>query len=421
MRRSDLRPQERSFWRLFKEAGLDGSRRISYAEFEALARRGLRISTHQLPIEVLAGVWKVFDPSRTGMTSAGELARFFKRGTVVTATPAEAAAKRMERAREKEEAAAELKEEEEAAAAIAASAEPAGAEELRRLSDLITQRLAARTVPGVDNTQMLFRRNMSTASETMCYTEFRHMCRTELLMGVEEISSEDLWRLWLAIDVKAGGSITAGDFHRLLRQSAETTEAFDTRKLALAEAKEAQALRASLEYSSEMARVSASNAEAMEEEAMRLEVELAALATPTRTRVELPLSKYEPRHLRETLGVRTRGVGKSKSSPTLHSAKPSRRRPAAPAVSTDGDDPGARLVAEGLKLLAAEWDRQDRHDPHAEGEPRPAIQRLEQWLGTNHAPAPESPLHGARVAYESDPAHKGSPTKVRLPKLTGSP
>lgn len=75
------KPEDRSFYRIFKEMDLDSSQRISYNEVEALARERLNLAPKQLPASKLDLVWMSLDRDLSGYIDAGELSRFLRIGT----------------------------------------------------------------------------------------------------------------------------------------------------------------------------------------------------------------------------------------------------------------------------------------------------------------------------------------------------
>lgn len=73
-------PKEQSFWVLFKQMDIDGSRRISFKEFERSLRDGLHLSQSKFPHSRMLSLWRRLDADGSGYVDAGELGRFIKIG-----------------------------------------------------------------------------------------------------------------------------------------------------------------------------------------------------------------------------------------------------------------------------------------------------------------------------------------------------
>ena len=79
----------RSFFQLFKELDIDGSRRISFFELERMVREKLKLPLKEMPMEKLYGLWRRLDENESGYIDAGELSRFMRIGAPKSLTPAQ--------------------------------------------------------------------------------------------------------------------------------------------------------------------------------------------------------------------------------------------------------------------------------------------------------------------------------------------
>ena len=386
-----FRPEERTFYRLFKTMDLDGSTRISFSELEALARGPLRLGQRELPPNELGVLWRALDANDSGFIDAGELSRFMRRGQIKTLTPAQVAKARMLARKEREAAAVQAETDalhEREVVERAAAVERASAEEVRELGDLCAHRLASAGPYGVVNAISLFKLADRDGSGLITYAEFKKLVRVELRLDEGAIADGKLLGLWRAIDENENGFICAGEFQRFMRGSLASDarlNEIDGRRIERARERDAEAIRRSGAYSKALAKETEGLARELEEEAARLESLLAkgsrAQATAAAAAVtDAPPNPPEPRR-------RQGGLPKSKSMP-VQLVLPVLDRGSAPQKAMDGvandasraarrriQTPNTRLVAEALQDLAREMHapKPRRARVGAAGEGKPEI------------------------------------------------
>ncbi|KOO21037.1 hypothetical protein Ctob_001673 [Chrysochromulina tobinii] len=215
-------PDDRSFFKLFKEADLDGSHRISYVEVEKLARHALHISVKQLPPARLDMLWKAMDKDGSGFIDAGELSRFTKIGKPKTLTPVQLARLKLQAERDRQAAAdraAADKRQEMHTIKKQLQVEPASREELEQLSAMFSKALAKMKVGHV-SVHKLFLNMDRKESGKVTIEEFRTACREDLHLSTNMLPEEKLWRLWRALDENENGFICAGEWGRFMRAHA---------------------------------------------------------------------------------------------------------------------------------------------------------------------------------------------------------
>lgn len=255
-------PDDRSFFKLFKEADLDGSHRISYMEVEKLARHALHISVKQLPPARLDMLWKAMDKDHSGFIDAGgeqrarqcaqmarmaplprnpspsaltriilpwraarslaELSRFTKIGKPKTLTPVQLARLKLQAERDRQAAAertAADRRQEMHTIKKQLQVEPASREELEQLSAMFSKALAKMKVGHV-NVHKLFLNMDRKESGKVTIEEFQTACREDLHLSTNMLPEEKLWRLWRALDENENGFICAGEWGRFMRAHA---------------------------------------------------------------------------------------------------------------------------------------------------------------------------------------------------------
>jgi Ca2+-binding EF-hand superfamily protein len=288
LRRYD--PDVRSFFRLFKDMDIDGSRRINFSELEHMVRGKLSIPEKKLQQEKLFGLWKRLDENESGFIDAGELSRFLRIGAPKGMTPAQVARARVRAAREQTRVdiqAASNKRLEKGVAARTTEVPKATPEDIMRFGVLFAKHLAALRPRGEENFSYygLFKRMDADASGRVKFEEFESMVRSGLRLDLKTLPTAKLWGLWASIDENQNGFICSGEFNRWMRQAEgpDKRSVFDhdeANRRAL-EKKRDDGRRAVVRKEEEWARSKAScsvhNAAAMEAEAERLERLLGAV------------------------------------------------------------------------------------------------------------------------------------------------
>ena len=283
----------RSFFQLFKELDIDGSRRISFFELERMVREKLKLPLKEMPMEKLYGLWRRLDENESGYIDAGELSRFMRIGAPKSLTPAQLAKNRLLEQRERAHAAARADADRRLAkdvAAKAAEVPKASREEILQFGGLFSRMLRHAATRGHDSLSYysLFKQMDSDGSGRVRFDEFERMVRSALKCDAKSLPPPKLWGLWRAIDENENGFICAGEFQRFMRTAAEG--AAPPRQAVAAEQKarevrEMAALRHEEQWARSTAKSSMEVAAAMEAEAARLEALLGAVATaPVRSR-----------------------------------------------------------------------------------------------------------------------------------------
>jgi Ca2+-binding EF-hand superfamily protein len=280
--RNFRKPEERSFYRLFKTMDLDGSHRISFAELEALVRGPLALSRRQLSTRRLSSLWKLLDNDSSGFVDAGELSRFCRIGKVETLTPAQLAKVRMLAAKEREAEQLKAEAAERQAKDVIKKqqqVERASKEEVRALGDEMSRALKREMPHGITNAYAMFKHLDLDGSGQIDFREFGRMVRHELKISKSKLSESKLLSLWRAIDENENGFICAGELGRFMRPSEKSdasveSEVHQKRR----EAHMLNTLKREESYARAAARASNTSAKAMEAEAARLE-SLLALAS----------------------------------------------------------------------------------------------------------------------------------------------
>ena len=380
-------PQQRSFQQLFRAVGVDGSHRITFVELQRLVRGPLHLSGELLPPARMAVLWKALDANNNGIVDSGEIARFLRLGQQ-RHTGIEVARESRERmfGRAKDEAAAARAQrellQERGIATQAAAVEPASAEEVVSYGRMFRRQLGSKDIN--TNVHSLFKQTDLDGSGQVTFSEFERMARRELRLSTNALPSAKLLSLWRAIDINGNGFIDAGEFGRFLRDSIDKGHLQTVTERHIRERFEQASGEGSLpridSSSRAAAMAAAKQAQAMEAEADALAARLQALmasGVSTRSRIELPTSKYEIRKMHSTANLQTSGgeqsgspvrrVRKIKSEPRLakhggggggsNVAKPA-LQPAGGFASRTGGEGEAWLdeeaVSEALHKLARE-------------------------------------------------------------------
>ena len=351
-------PDDRSFFKLFKEADLDGSHRISYVEVEKLARHALHISVKQLPPARLDMLWKAMDKDGSGFIDAGgerrarqcarmarmapqprnpppcsahtyhfpvwriarslaELSRFTKIGKPKTLTPVQLARLKLQAERDRQAAAdraAADKRQEMHTIKKQLQVEPASREELEQLSAMFSKALAKMKVGHV-SVHKLFLNMDRKESGKVTIEEFRTACREDLHLSTNMLPEEKLWRLWRALDENENGFICAGEWGRFMRAHApagvDDGQVAATAPYARAlQAHEVGRTRETELWALQTAQRSNELARSMEDEAARLQ----AILDRASNRLLKPIMRSIPSLLAE-------GAAESSATPAADGAK----------------------------------------------------------------------------------------------------
>jgi len=282
----------RSFYQLFRDIDIDGSKRIAFPELERMVRSKLKLSERKLPRERLAGLWNALDQDASGFVDPGELSRFLRIGAPKTLTAVQAARARLQA--EREARMARIRADTDKVLArdvqwIAADMRKATDEEVGHFGELFVTQLAAMRDRGKDNLSYygLFKKMDVDESGRVKFEEFESMIREGLKLDEERLTKPAVWGLWKAIDENANGFICAGEFGRFMRKAAEGPNADVTPEMTVNAAANSKVLKehqfAVLKQEETWARQKASaastSAAQMEAEAKRLEALLASVQT----------------------------------------------------------------------------------------------------------------------------------------------
>jgi len=270
------KPEDRSFYKIFKQMDMDGSQRISYTELENMARHHLHIPPKSLPQAKLDLLWKSLDEDLSGYIDAGELSRFTKLGKIKTMTPAQIARQKVQE--EAHRAMEAVREESNKllakdVAAYALEVPRATPGEMAQLGALFARQLAKIT-GNPNNYHKLFMTMDKNGSGHVEFEEFRKAVRAKDGLGLppHKLPDEKLWSLWHALDSNENGFICAGEWGRFMRGSTVVGASLASEQsVRVREAQERDRIARAEQRARESAQSACDVAKMMEAEARRLE------------------------------------------------------------------------------------------------------------------------------------------------------
>ena len=206
----------RTFFQLFKDLDIDGSRRIGFNELERMVRGKLHLSERRLEQQKLYGLWKNLDENKSGYIDTGELSRFLRIGAPKTLTAVQRARLKLQASRNGRMARirAEVdKEQEKDVVNKLDEVEKATDEEVQQFGFLFHKQLAILRPRGQDNISFygLFKRMDVDASGRVNFDEFKRMIRLGMQVDAKELPEKTMWGLWKVIDENANGFICGGE------------------------------------------------------------------------------------------------------------------------------------------------------------------------------------------------------------------